>query len=367
MDKKFILEKKELFWILTNIITIKMFFTYPRYMIINSGNAAWLQCIYVSLISIIIYWITINLYKKTGALSILDAAEKTGGSFLKIIVGITITLALLINMSITVRTLPESIKTVLLPLTPMRYLILFLSIATAIGAYYGLYAVARIHSLFMPIAALIFLAMLLLLIPHTDINNIFPIFGKGTYNILVTGLEGIGIYSDLLILYIIMPFAGNFDDVKKSGMKAIITASVASVIIVFMYNVIYIYPASEDFIMPVYQITRLIKIGDFFQRLEAFFEFVWSISIMLYASLYLFVICHIWKEIFDLKYYKELIFPFAVIFSALAFIPSSTAQMNNLVKVISVVTIPVCLFLPALIGAGCKIKARAKKNLPDGQ
>ena len=362
MSKSFILEKKELFWIFTNIITVKMFFIYPRYLITTSGNAAWMQCIYVSLISLVIYLITINIYKKTGSQSILDAAQKTGGGVLKAIIGIIITITLLANMSIIVRALPESIKTVLLPLTPMRYIILLLTVATALGTYFGLYSIARIHSLFMPIAALIFIAMILLLIPNIDINNIFPILGKGTYNIFIKGIEGIGIFSDILILYLIIPYAKNFDDVRKSGFKAILVSSLIAVIIVLFYNMTYGYPASEDFVLPVYQITRLIKIGDFFQRLEAFFEFVWSISIMLYVSLYLFVICDVWKEIFNLKYYKVLILPFSIIFSALSFLPSSTVQLNDLGKFISIVTIPVCLILPALMGVGCKIKINADKK-----
>lgn len=114
--------------------------------------------------------------------------------------------------------------------------------------------------------------------------------------------------------------------------------------------------------MPIYQISRLIKIGDFFQRFEAFFEFVWSIAIMLYASLYLFVICYIWKEIFDLKYYKELIFPFTIIIISLSYLPSSTVQLSNTGNIISIATIPLCIFLPGIIALSVRIKEHIINN-----
>ena len=362
MNNKIIIQKNELFYILINLITTKMFFTYPRYMVNNSGNAAWIQCIYVSLIYVIIYTFTLILYKKASTVNILDASEFIGGKLLKRIVGILLSIILILNIAVTIRALPESIKTVLLPLTPMKLLMISLGIAIALGAYAGLYSLARICSLFMPVAAVVFVFLLLLLIPDYDITNIYPIFGKGTYNIFISGLSSLGIFSDTIILFILLPFFRNYSEMKAASTKALTVGSLISFLIVFIYNLIFSYPASEDFMMPIYQISRLIKIGDFFQRFEAFFEFVWSISIMLYASIYLFVICYIWKEIFDLKYYKELIFPFTVIIISLSYLPSSTVQLSNTGNIISVFTIPLCIFLPAIIALSFRIKNHIINN-----
>lgn len=362
MNDKTIIQKNELFYILVNIITTKMFFTYPRYMVNNSGNAAWIQCIYVSLIFAIIYSVTLFLYKKTSTINILDAAELAGGKVLKKIIGILLCFILIFNIAVTIRALPESIKTVLLPHTPMKLLMISLGIAIACGAYMGLYSIARICSLFIPAAGAVFIFLLLLLIPDYDITNIFPIFGKGTYNIFITGLSSLGIFSDTIILFILIPFFRNYSEVKSASIKALTVSSVVSFLIVFIYNLVFTYPASEDFMMPIYQISRFIKIGDFFQRFEAFFEFVWSIAIMLYASLYLFVICYIWKEIFDLKYYKELIFPFTIIIISLSFLPSSTVQLSNTGNIISIATIPLCIFLPGIIALSVRIKEHIINN-----
>ena len=362
MNNKFIIEKKELFWTLSNLITIKMFFTYPKYMVETAGCSAWMSCVFMSLIAIIISYITLSLYEKSGKKNIIELSNKLGGKTFSVIIGLILCITLLFNMAVTARTLPESVKIVLLPLTPMSYLIIIVGIAAAVGAFFVIYSITRIHSLFMPVAFIIFIAMLLFLAPHIEINNILPVLGKGTYNTFVGSFYTLSIFSDIVVFYIILPFVGNSSDAKKGAVKSLLLSSVISVAIVFIYNTVYAYPSSDEFIFPLYQTTRLIRIGDFFQRLEAFFEFIWSISMLLYTSLYLFVICYIWKEIFNLKYSKELIFPFVIIFSTLSYLPASTTQMSDWGKFVYIITIPVCMILPGLIAVAYRIKTNAEKR-----
>lgn len=362
MKNKFTIVRKELFYILVNLITVKMFFVFPRGMVQNSGNASWLESIYVSLCAIGIYLITINLYKKSANMGVLDVAYKIGKKPLKIIVGVVIAIILLTNSAITLRGLPESLKSALLPLTPMQFILILLGIAVGVGAYVGIYSNARIHSLFVPIALIIFAMMLLLLIPHINLNNLFPIFNKGTHNIFVGGLRSLDIFSDVLVLYILLPFFESYKRVKDTGLKAIILGGVIVTLIMFFYNLVFSYPVSEEFILPVYQMTRLIKVGDFFARLEAFFEFFWTISAVLYASLYVFVVCYVLKESFDLKNYKPLVFPVSIIFIAISYLPTSTAGLSDVSKRISYFTIPVCIILPLLLGAVNTVKSKKSEE-----
>ena len=358
MENKFYLGKKELLCVLINLFTVKMLFTYPRNMVILSGNAAWIQCIFVSLISFFIYMITIKLYEKLGKINIIQACEKTGGKTLKIIVGLIISVILFSNLSITTRSFPESIKIVLLPLTPIKLLILVFLVISAIGSFMGIYSIGRIHSLFIPIVGIIMLLFAFLLIPYADINNIFPILGTGTQNVFLYGLESISIFQDLIVLFILMPLCENFNQIKKSSKTAIIISATVSTTIILLYNLIYSYPASSEFLFPVYNMTRLIRIGDFFQRLEAFFEFIWSISIFLYSSTYIFAICYLWKEIFDLKYYKPLILPVTIIIGALSFVPSSMVDLLLAGEFIAKVSMPVAFLIPIIISLSYRIKNR---------
>lgn len=360
INTKFKVEKKELYYLLTNLITVKMFFTYPRFLVKNSGNAAWIQCVFVSLVAIGIIFLTIKLFGDTEGFDLLDISEKIGGRGVKIIVGVLLCITFITNTAITMRALPESIKTVLLPLSPMRLLLILSGIAIAIASTLGIYSIARIHALFMPAVFIVFAIMIVLLLGDIRITNIFPILGKGTYNIFIKGLEAVSIFSDIIALYILLPFCKSFNDAKSASKKAVITSGIICSLIVLVYNTVYSYPSSEEFLFPVYQMTRMIKIGDFFQRLEPIFEFFWSISILLYSAFYLFLICYVWKKTFNLKYYKPLVFPVAILLVSAAYIPSSTEELSFASRTTAFLTIPVCLVLPALLALFSSIKQKTQ-------
>ena len=82
------IDRKKMTTLLINVISVKMLLTFPKIMIINSGNAAWIECIYNTLIVIGLFWITTKLYRSNK--NIIQLAEMTGKKWLKIIVGVVI-------------------------------------------------------------------------------------------------------------------------------------------------------------------------------------------------------------------------------------------------------------------------------------
>lgn len=349
MKKTISLDFKEIMTILINVISVKLFFTFPKRIIVNAGNAAWIQIIYVSLISILIFYFTTLAYKKCGNLSIIGLSEKLGGRPLKAVVGFFVSIALFLNLASTMRSFPEMVKMVLLPNTPIEIILIIFAVVVGLAAFGGLESIARIHSIFVPIVLGILTVFFAFLLPHIKIYNIFPIFGKGTYNIFVKGIESIDFFDDILILNLLLPYVKNLDEAKRSGYRAIILSGVAALLVLLIYCLVYPYPSSQKFLVPVYQLTRLVGIGDFFQRFEAFFEFIWSFSVFLYSSLYVFVMCNVWKESFDLKYEKPIIFPMMAITTIASFSSHSMQQIVFNYWYLSVFVILIAFCMPIIL------------------
>jgi spore germination protein KB len=361
MGKKFI-TTSEVTYLMVNAICIKMFFTFPRIMVINSGNASWLQGIYVSLIALAIFFITMKIYTKCERKTVLGLAEKIGGKWLKIIVGLALAAILMTNLAFTMRAFPESVKTILLPNTPMQFIMIFFSAAVALGAFKGIEAIARLHSIFLPIAGAILVIFLLLLLPYCDVNNLFPILGTGAYSIFGKGFHQISIFADIILLNILLPYCKSQSDAKKGGRKAVIVSGLIVFLITFIYMLVVNYPASKNFVMPVYQLARTIRVGEFFQRAEAFFEFIWSIGMFLYASFYVFIICVVFQKSFDLKYYRPLIIPVVLIMSEIAFIPSALVDEIEAMRIVSYLVYPVAYSLPIIMALFYYMKQKRRKS-----
>ena len=100
------IDRKKMTTLLINVISVKMLLTFPKVMIINSGNAAWIECIYNTLIVIGLFWITTKLYRSNK--NIIQLAEMIGKKWLKIIVGVVVFVVLLINYSSIIRIFPRN-------------------------------------------------------------------------------------------------------------------------------------------------------------------------------------------------------------------------------------------------------------------
>lgn len=355
---KILMEKREITTILINVICIKMLLTFPRTIVLSAGSASWIQIIYATLLTLLIYFITMKAYEKAGKQCILDLSQQIGGKWLKAFVGVVLISILGFNMGIVIRSFPESIKEVLLQGTNMSLIVIALGIAIGIGAYIGIEALGRINTIFLPIASVVLAIFLALSIPYCHINNLFPILGKGAVNVFLKGFQNIVLFSDIIVVNILLPYCKNFESAKKSGYSAILLSGILSLIIMLIYTLIFRYPSSTQFIMPTYQISRIVRIGLFFQRLEAFFEFVWSISLYMYGSIYIFIITHLLKKAFNLKYHKPIIFAVTSFIIAVTFIPSSMIKVFDLAGYMGYVVYVIGLFLPLVMALLYRIKCK---------
>lgn len=340
------LQRKEMTALLVTVISVKMLLTFPRMMIMNSGNSAWLEAIYNIAVIALIFLVTTLLYR--GNKNIIQLAKMSGGKGLQIFIGTLTVAGLMINFSSIIRIFPETVKIVLLQDFELEVIIIVFLIAAAVGAYLGIEAASKINCIFVPIAGIVFLAFVLLLIPYYRVDNLLPILGNGVKSIFVSGLNTISLFADILILNLLLPRCENYSEAKKSGWRGILIGGAVALVILLCYCLIYPYPVSKNFIVPVYQLARIIHLSNFFSRFEALFQFIWSILVLLYASIYIYAICYTLQTMFDLKYYKPLVFPVTIICGVIALLPDSFVSSVRVEKLTSFIVYPIAFLLPLI-------------------
>ncbi len=285
MNDKIDLNSRQLTLLISNLLIAKMMFAFPRFLFKTSGNAAWIQAIYVSLLAYILFSASIWFYRYTGNKSILQLAESTGKIPLKIIVALLVTVIITANVATEMRTFTESVKIVLLPKTKTELIMIFFAVTVIIGAYCGFGTLSVINALFFPFCLFFILVMVIVLFPTYNVNNIFPLFGTGAKDIFIKGLRDTSCFTDLLALNLILPHCKDIEMVKKSGRNAILISGTTLVLLCLSYGLTYPYPYSAEFLLVPYQLSRMVRAGEYFQRFEALFEFVWTITQLLYSSI----------------------------------------------------------------------------------
>ena len=256
------MNKKQLTLITANAITVKMLMTYPRAFILISGNAAWITSLYCTIIAVIVFTFIRYFYGINK--NVIEIAGDCGGAWLRIVTGVAVFAVMTLNLISLIRIFPEIIKLVLLQKTYVELIGLVFLAVLVLGARCGIESIGRVHSIFIPIAGAIFLIFILLLIPEFNTEAAAPILGKGIFKVFGEGISGLSLFSDLLLLNILLPHSENLDAYKKSGTKGIIIGGICASIIVGAYCLSYVYPVSEIFYIPVYQLERLIHISSFF-------------------------------------------------------------------------------------------------------
>ncbi len=343
------LQKKETTALLITLISTKMFLTFPRVIILDSGNAAWIQVIYNTLVAVLLYAMAWTLQR--GNKNVIQLADRIGGTGLRILIGAIVFGVLMVNCVPIIRIFPETVKVVLLQDFNVNVIIAGFLVAIGIGAFIGLEAIAKINYMFLPLAGFVFTAFVVLLIPNYRPYNLMPLFGEGFKNIFLNGFNSVSMFSDIVLLNILLPYCENAESAKKSGWKAIFIGAAIAVIILLSYCMIYPFPASKEFMIPVYQLARVIHISSFFSRFEAIFQFVWSILILLYSAAYIYALCYVFMITFGLKYHKPLVFPITLIAGTIAMIPDSLIEVVKGGKTESMIAYPIAFLLPEIFGA----------------
>lgn len=320
------LSNKQLTAITANAITVKMLITYPRALFALSGSAAWINVVYCTLLCALIFFAAVSVYGTGG--SVIELSHKLGGKAAGALTSVFVFMVMGAGLVSLIRIYPEMIKLSLLQNTYTEIIILAFAAALVLGARFGIEAAARAHAVFIPLAAAAFVIFILLLIPSFDINNIFPILGKGAHGLFIKGIPTLSVFSDLLMLNILIPYMKNGNAYKTAGTRAIWIGGLCAFLITAAYGLCYVFPVSEEFLAPIYQLERLIHLSDFFSRFEAVFQFIWSVSVLLYGSIYLAVMAEVWREGFGLRHSKPLVLPTAAILTLAALIPNSLNDMT---------------------------------------
>lgn len=317
------LSNKDFTAVLINVMYVKLLLAIPRNMIQIAGNAAWLLSIFATLVMLLLFFIITKLHDFS---SPIINIKSTAG---RLIIGILTTVTLLLSMASVVKIYPETVKVILLKNTPIEIILLIAAAVAALGAHIGIEPLGRISSLFQPVAAVVGVLCILFLIPHMKLSNLSPLLAKGAGSIATHGLTAISGFSDIILLFVLSHDTKEPKKLIKTGYKAIIIMGIIMTIVMLSYCLIFPSGVSETYILPIYQMVRLVQIGDFFGRFEAFFEFIWSISILLYYSIYLYALSVVWQKTFKLPYSKPLIAPFIAIISVLVYTSGSYVQLNN--------------------------------------
>lgn len=292
------------------ISLIPTLLTIPTFTVETIGTATFLHSIYTSIITFVFLWIILSLYKNFANMDILDIANYVGGKPLFFVVCIITLLYLMVSFVLTFSEFIQNLQNVLFQNAPQEYISIIFATVIAISVFIGIRGIFRTGSIVTLLIIIGFLLMFFSLQSYVDYTNFFPIFGNGISNFFVKGFSHVGKYEGVFFILLITPFV---KDYKKVGTFSFLLATLFILPSLFLLVGIFPYPSITENYFPIFELTRLINLGRFIQRVESIFILLWLLATFIYLSLALSFIIQIFQKMFSIKYSHRIIPTFTTI------------------------------------------------------
>lgn len=336
-----------------------LFLTLPSKLIEDGKNMAWLLFLVTLIMVILAFWIVSELMRRHQDLTLIEVSEKLLGPYVGMLVNVLFAGYFIIRVGLLLREYAEAFLVAALPRTPISVVIVSLALAALISAFYGIETIARVARAALPfiVGGLIFLFTAVL--RDVDITFFYPLWIGEPLSLLSKAFLDYTSTSELIASAVIIHCFGGWQYYRKIGFLTFIasggTILLASVLILLAFGV---QSASES-ILPFYDLSQLIGIGRFFQRLESVFLLTWAMVGFFKIAFFLYVATVILARMFRLKDYRPLLWIVVLFCLVLSILPSdlpTTLMLTGILignlGLIPTVLLPLLLLLASWLKRG---------------
>lgn len=324
-----------IFLILSFIINL-IILSLPRIIISTSGSASIINTVYISIIALIIVLLIYKLLSAFPGQDVLDISLFLGGKSFKIIVGSLFIIFFLFTAFSVLKSFSETLNTIYYYTTPPYFVTGVFCIIIAYACSLGFKAISRANVLILPLSILSIFLLLIFNMRFFTFERIFPILGYGINETFFSGLQNLVAFGNIAIIYFLPSILKDSNELKKASVWAIIWSSICLFISVLTILLLFSYIGQSHGIMPFYLASREIEFGRFFQRLDAVFILIWTISIVCFLSILVLLAIKILKNLTNIQNSRFIAITFSIILFIAGLIPKNIYEIffieNSLYK-----------------------------------
>lgn len=346
-------------------ISTKVFLSLPQSMARLGDSAGWLVLLVAGSIGFLGFSLLVLLLRRFPDKTLIEATQDVVGPVLAPLFSFPYFAFFLVDTALLLRQFSETMLLTALPEMPVSIVALAFLLVIVFVCYLGLETVARLAFIAFPFLLVGPLIVILTLITYWNFDYLFPLAGSGFPGILKGGFFSHSVVAEVLFLGVIQTAVPG-RRLFRIGTLAIVFSIAFLTAIQLTYSLTFIPEVTKEYILPVYQLTRLVYLGRFFQRVEVLFLLIWTISGLIAMTLGLYAATVTITRILQLPKYRPLLFSMSVILYTLALIPPdlpTTLLIQNfyfrIYAGIPAFAIPALLYIIAVI--------RAKGGLPNEQ
>lgn len=349
--------------LLTMSSMARIFLTFPRSLVEIAGEAAWLASLAGLVLALVQVYVLHLVLKPHPQKNILDVTEMALGRVAGTAANLVYVSLFVLTAAIFTRTFSEALLVSALPRTPISVVTTGYVAMGLLGAYAGLEAVARSARVTYPFVVVGIAVLLLSLAPQWDFTRIFPVLGTGPVNVFLRGGAVAGVITEILLSAVIVQSFYGSGMYGKVASRAMLMGYAYLLLLELNLLMTMASGTAQEYTLPFYQLSRLIYLGRYFQRVESIFIIIWGYIGMIKVVTALYGASFTLARTFNLPDHRPLIWPLALVIFTVSLLPPdlpSTVELESiLIRKYSL--IPTAA-LPLLVLAADRFRRRGRKN-----
>ncbi len=313
--------------ITTLLIITKIFYSSTAVVVKKTGTAAWYMTIISFLTSMLLFTLVYILMKRFPGKNIIEIFQIVLGRFIGKSLGLGFSAFILYYSAMSLREFLELLKAYVLPYTPPSLIFASFICVTILLAYLGFEVIARVSYISI-YPVLIGLGILLILAStYYKVDNIKPFFGYGLNTTMYNGVMRSSAYAEVMLLAVAMNTLKDTKTFKKAGYISLVFGGAFFSICLLLYVMAFSYTIGSENLSGMFQLSRIIYLSRFVQRVESLFLFIWVISSVVTVSISFYMSMATYCKVFDIPSQKPLVYVFGILLFTLAILPKNLSEV----------------------------------------
>lgn len=324
-------------------------------LITKATTASWMVPLINGVVGFIVTYLLLFVLQSTDG-DLYMAAENLLGKLAVRLIAIYYAGVYLFEAAILLDQFVDDIMVTALPKVDNFLIVGWFTLMVAAVLLTGIEPIARAGYAYLPVATLGMLTILALLMPKYEPLYLTPWNGPGLATVLATSLTTTGANIVIIVPFFLARSFQNARTIKCSILYGLGLSAAIKSLVIGVYLAVVGPGSGQDYIMPFYELARLVSISRFVQRIEAIFILLWIVMGILAIAIYIYAMLYIFGRLFNLPAIRPLVGSIMVVVAALPILTRDHVSSiilyrsaQTTVYNVGVLVIPLVLFLAAVV------------------
>jgi spore germination protein KB len=286
----------------------------PFLMVAAAKQDAWISMLIGLFTGLLLVLFYAALLRRYTALTLVEISEQVLGKWTGKAVSLLFFFYFLVLTAGLLRIIGDFITTHIMPETPITAIEITFMLIVIYGNRLGLEVFSRTSEIVLPWIMMFFFLLVFMLLPEIELKNLFPLVEGGIKPIIKSALLSLGVpFADIVVFLMITPAVAPARKLGKVLFFSTLTGGMIIFVIVLMAILVLGPNQTTQLNYPIYVLAQRVNIGNFIQRIEVLSGGMVFIAIFIKTTISFYSLSLSFAQIFNLKEYKILSFPFGMI------------------------------------------------------